>query len=225
MPELNIQDFGQPPEEEINSEELSKEEIENFYKSQIEKLRKEYEEKIKKSFEEGYKQGYEEAQKEIIPQLQNQFQSELEKKLKQKEEEISLKYNELKLELTKFLNEIYQKYKEHIDFIDELILSVIEEILYYMYVDPNNARYVAEEIIKLLEDLKNPPEVIVEISPQLKEYISPQQKNIKVIVKDELEGGDFIIKVENAQFENRFKEKLKILKDEIKREIKKNSPL
>ncbi|SNZ08100.1 hypothetical protein SAMN06265182_1159 [Persephonella hydrogeniphila] len=224
MPSLNIEDFGKSFQKP-NSEEMSKEQIESFYQNQIKKIQKEYEEKLKQVYQQGVKEGYEKGVEETEKRLTESFQEEIQKALKEQEEKLSAKYTQLKGEIGSILEELYQRYKEHVEFVDELILSVLEEIMEYLYINPENAKYISEEIKRIVDDLKQSPEITIEISPDIKPYIQFTGDNIKIVERDDFKTGDFTVKIENVQFENRFKEKVNILKDEIKREIKKNSPI
>ena len=224
MPSLDIEDFGRSLHKP-DSKEMSKEEIEKFYQERIKNLQKEYEERIKQSYQEGFEEGFKKASEEIKKTLTAEFEQKLKQALTEKEEELAVEQEKIKNQILEFFKEIKDRYRKHIDFVDELILSVLEEIMEYLYINPQNADYVSEEIKKIIEDLKIAPEITVEVSPQLKSFIDFQVENIKIVERKDFEGGDFTVKIENVQFESRFKEKVNILKDEIKREIKKNSPL
>ena len=224
MPDLDLEDFGRSLNRP-DSKELSKEDLEKFYQEQIRKLEKEYEEKLQQSYEKGFEEGYKNAAEEVKEILTKEFEQKLNKALEEKEKELGIKQEEIKKQVLDFLKEIKDRYRKHVDFVDELILSVLEEIMEYLYINPENADYVSEEIKKIIEDLKISPEITVEVSPQLRSFVDFQSDNIKIVERKDFKGGDFTVKIENVQFENRFKEKVNILKDEIKREIKKNSPL
>ncbi|WP_457642977.1 FliH/SctL family protein [Persephonella sp.] len=224
MPSLNIEDFGSPFQKP-NSDEMSKEEVEKFYQNRIKQLEKEFQKKIEESYQKGFSEGYKKAESEISQKLSQEFEKKLQEKLKEKESQQKSELEDLRQQVIKLLTEIHDRYKEHIQFTDELILSVLEEIMEYLFIDPSNLKFVSDEIEKIIEDLKAAPSITVEVSPQLKEFLGEVDSNIKIIGKEELKGGDFTVKIENVQFESRFKEKMKIVKDEIKREIKKNSPL
>jgi len=224
MAPLDLEDFGRSLNRP-DSKEISKEELDRFYQEQIKKLEREYEEKINQSYKKGFEEGYKKASEEVKETLTKEFEQKLNKALEEKEKEIGIQQEELKKQIIEFLKEIKDRYRKHVDFVDELLLSVLEEILEYLYINPQNADYVSEEIKKIIEDLKISPDITVEVSPQLKPFIDIRSDNIKIVERKDFQGGDFTVKIENVQFENRFKEKVNILKDEIKREIKKNSPL
>ncbi|MBK3332469.1 hypothetical protein GWK41_05260 [Persephonella atlantica] len=224
MYSLNLEDFSEN-EKKPDSQNVSKEEIEKYYQNQIKKLKEELHRKVEEAYKKGKEEGIKEGKEETERYLKEQFQKELLEKLEKKTKEITEEYEQRLSSLISLIDGIKEKYSQHVQFTDELILSVIEEIMEYLYIDPGNAEYIAKEIRSIIEDLKTAPEVVVEVSPQLKTYLERSGINLKIIENSQLEGGDFVIKIENVQFENRFKEKVKILKDEIKREIKKNSPL
>ncbi len=224
MPSLNLEDFGES-QEKIDTQTVSKEEIEKFYQNHIKKIKDELQKKIKEAYEKGLEEGFQKGKEETEKLLKDQFQKELSESLKKQEEKITQEFEKKLKSIFSLIDNLKEKYAQHVQFTDELILSVIEEVMEYLYVSPENAEYVAKEIKGIIEDIKNAPEIVIEVSPQLKGYLEGTGINIKLIENEQLEGGDFTIKIENIQFENRFKEKMKILKDEIKREIKKNSPL
>lgn len=224
MPPLELEDFG-ASQEKPNSDEMSKEEIEQYYQSQIKKLKLEYENKIKEIYKKAFDEGFEKGEKETKEKLNNEFNEKLKKELKRQEEHLQAEYVKLKKDIVSVLSELGERYRKHIQFTDELIISVLEEIMEYLYIDPSNMTYIAEELKSIIDDAKVSPKVRVEVSPILAPYFKNVASEIEVIENNKLKGGDFVVKMENAQFENKFKEKIKILKDEIKREIKKNSPL
>ncbi|WP_457643553.1 FliH/SctL family protein [Persephonella sp.] len=224
MPSLDIEDFGQPLKKP-QSDEMSKEEIEKYYQNQIKQIKQEYEKKLEESYKKGFSEGYSKAREEVSRELEEKCRQEVEEKLRLQQKQLNEEFQNLRNQIVSLLKEIHNKYIQHVQFTDELILSVLEEIMEYLYVDPSNVKFVSDEIEKIIDDLKTAPSITVEVSPQLKEFIGDVGEYVKIIENKEIEGGDFVIKIENVQFESRFKEKMKIVKDEIKREIKKNSPL
>jgi len=224
MPPLNIEDFGSPLKKP-NADGMSKEEIEKYYQNQIKKIKQEYEKKLKEEYEKGFKEGYRKGNEETTEKLTVQFEEKLKEKLEEKEKQLNSELEGLKKQIIDLLTEIHRRYAEHVQFTDELILSVLEEVMEYLYISPSNIKFISEEIEKIVDDLKTAPTITVEVSPQLKDFIGDIGENVRVVEKKDLQDGDFVVKIENVQFESRFKEKMKIVKDEIKREIKKNSPL
>lgn len=146
--------------------------------------------------------------------------------IKEKEEEINKKLKEKNKEISNILNQLKEKYMQKIDFIEELIISSLEEILNYLYLHPSNREILEKEIRDIIRQIKNSYSIKITISPYLKEYFKDVDKNeIEVEIDENLSQNDFIIEFDHVQIESNFKEKVKILKDEIKREIKKNTQI
>jgi len=224
MSSLDIEDFGQPIKKP-ESDGMSKEEIEEFYQNQIRKIKKEYEKKLEELHKKGFSEGYNKAKEEVSKELEEKCRKEIEEKLKLQRHQLQEEFQNLRTQIMEILKEIHQKYIQHVQFTDELILSVLEEIMEYLYIDPSNMKFISDKIEKIIDDLRTVPSITVEVSPQLKEFFRGMDENVKILENKEIQMGDFIVKIENVQFESKFKEKMKIVKDEIKREIKKNSPL
>ena len=236
MPKLNIEDFSNFFVKEIkrkeekenleNDESLTIEEIEKYYLDKIKNLEEKYikllEEEKKKAFEEGYKKAKKELEKEYKEKLEGSIRAILE----EKEKEINDKFREKNEEISQILNLLKEKYFQKINFIEELILSSLEEILDYLYLHPSNYQVVEKEIKNIIKQVKNSHTIKITISPQLKDYFKDIDKNeVEIEIDENLPEKDFIIEFDHVQIESNFKEKVKILKDEIKREIKKNSQI
>ncbi|RMD46918.1 MAG: hypothetical protein D6831_00925, partial [Aquificota bacterium] len=112
------------------------------------------------------------------------------------------------------------------DYIDELILSALEEILYYMYIDESNLDFLSREIKKLIYQIKKSSTIKLTIPPSMADLLKDlNMEELEIEIDDNLPKGDFIIEFDDVQLETNFQEKIKILKDEIKREIKKHSKI
>ncbi len=237
MPNLNIEDFSdiyfkvkekniEETKPDTENESISVEEVEKYYLEKIrlleEKYQKQIEEERKKAFEEGYKK----AKEELEEGFKERLEATLNDAIKEKEEEINKKLKEKNKEISKILNQLKEKYMQKIDFIEELIISSLEEILNYLYLHPSNREILEKEIRDIIRQIKNSYSIKITISPYLKEYFKDVDKNeIEVEIDENLSKNDFIIEFDHVQIESNFKEKVKILKDEIKREIKKNSQI
>ncbi len=237
MPNLNIEDFSnlylkvkerniEETKPDTENEPISVEEVEKYYLEKIrlleEKYQKHIEEGRKKAFEEGYKK----AKEELEEGFKEKLETTLNNVIKEKEEEINKKLKEKNKEISNILNQLKEKYMQKIDFIEELIISSLEEILNYLYLHPSNREILEKEIRDIIRQIKNSYSIKITISPYLKEYFKDVDKNeIEVEIDENLSQNDFIIEFDHVQIESNFKEKVKILKDEIKREIKKNTQI
>ncbi len=230
MPALNINDFRDLEQDKVlkskDKKEITPEAVEQIYIEKIKKLKEEYEKRLeevkKSSFEEGYKKGKEEAEKIY----ENKLREEIEKITKDHEIKIQKDIEQKSKELHEFLTKLKKEYEKRVSFIDELILSSLEEILHYMYINPSNYEFLSKEIKRIIFQLKNSSRIKLFVSPSLEKYVKDLEiEDLDLEVDERLEEGNFIIEFDHVQLEVNFKEKIKILKDEIKREIKKHTKI
>ncbi len=191
---------------------------------EIETLKTEFQKKLKeekeKAFQEGYQKGITEGKSKIEKQLNEQFQKIIEEKeneFKQKFAEI----DELKIQLQTFKEEIEKKYNEYLNHINNILLDSISEILEFLYIDPANENFISKIIQDILEEFKNQIDIEITVSPKLSKHLEEIFPNIKIKEDEKIEKGDFVIVFPELQIENKIKDKIDILKNEIKREIKK----
>ena len=197
---------------------------ENNEQNKIEILKEEFqkrlEEEREKAFQEGYKKGITEGKEEIEKKLKKEF----EKFVKEKEIELQKKENELKelnSKLKKFRDEIEKKYTQYLDHINQILLDSLSEILEFLYIESRNENLISKIIQDILTEFKEQIEAEITVSPELKEYVKSVFPNAEIKTDKNLEKGDFVIVFPELQVENKIKDKIEILKDEIKREIKK----
>ncbi len=197
---------------------------ENNEQNKIEILKEEFqkrlEEEREKAFQEGYKKGITEGKEEIEKKLKKEF----EKFVKEKEIEFQKKENELKelnSKLKKFRDEIEKKYTQYLDHINQILLDSLSEILEFLYIESRNENLISKIIQDILTEFKEQIEAEITVSPELKEYVKSIFPNAEIKTDENLEKGDFVIVFPELQVENKIKDKIEILKDEIKREIKK----
>ena len=231
MPSLDINDFRflKKGKEEITEEKKeevkpSLEEVEEFYRQEIEKIKKQYKEEIekevKKAFEEGYKKGIEEKKQEF----EGLLESEIKKAVEEERNRLLEEFSKVNKKIENLLIQIKEEYEKRVNYIDELILSALEEILYYMYIKPDNLEFISKEIRKIVNQLKNSSTVKIVIPASMEEMLKDLEvEGISLEIDENIPEGNFIVEFDNIQLETNFKEKIKILKDEIKREIKKHS--
>ncbi len=231
MPELNIEDFSvkdtyveEEKKQKERNNEKSSHDIEELYRKKIEEIKQFYEKKIEEEKKQAFEQGYSKAKEEIEKNYKDKINSILENALREKEIELKNEFKEKEKTFIDIVNKLKEKYEKHFNFIDELILSALEEILEYLYIDKRNTEYLAREIRKIIIQAKDESRIKIRIHPAIKEKIEELDIPSVVLECDEsMKEGDFLIEFDYVQFESNFKEKVKILKDEIKREIKKNT--
>ncbi|WP_299237888.1 FliH/SctL family protein [Sulfurihydrogenibium sp.] len=223
---LNLTDFTQLKnisenlEEKENGNNLEKE-IEAL-KNQINQLLKQIEVEKKNA----YKKGFEDA----IKSLKEKYKNALEQKIKEIEASFNDKYNaEIKQAedtIEKIQNALKQHYQIYLAKISEIISDSIAEILEFLYIHEKDPKEVAEKINEILEELREFKVLKIKISKdQNLELLQKFLSSVSLEIDENLKGNDFIIEFDNGKIENKFREKIEIVKDEIKREIKKLSEI
>ncbi len=212
---LDIEDFAEVLSVKNKIQEETKEDIERKYIEEIQRLKKEFketlEQEIKKAYESGFKEGYERANNE----LKREYQKQIEEIYKEKEEELLSVLNNLK----GFENKLREKFENYLSSTRELIVDSVDEILELLYIDKNSKDSIVKAIDSIITEFKESKEIEVVVGKQLYELLKDNFPNVKL--DPSLEENDFVVSFGDFQIENRLKEKLKIIKDEIKREIKK----
>ncbi|NPA52181.1 MAG: hypothetical protein GXO22_04750 [Aquificae bacterium] len=213
---LELEDFNNifSLREKAEKEE-TKEQLEKRYIEEIQKLKKEYEENIKIQTEKAYEKGLQEGYTQAETKLKKEYQNQLQSILKEKEKKIDNTLSQLK-EIEKQINE---KYKKYIDNIREILIDSLSEILQLLYIDTKNHNQITKAIETILLEFKEQEKIQIYVSEALYQTLKDTFNNLQK--NPQLENYDFIIDFGEFQIENKLKEKLKIIKDEIKREIKK----
>lgn len=213
---LELEDFNNiiSVKEKIKEEE-TKEQIEKKYIEQIQNIKKEYQQKLKEEVEKAYKKGFEEGINKANTQLKREYQLQLQEIVKEKESEIQYVLSKLK----SIEDSLKERYLEYINNIREIILDSLSEILELLYIDSHNQQNITKAIETILLEFKDQNKIEIQVSETLYPLLKDTFKNVKK--NPQLENDDFIIDFGDFQIENKVKEKLKIIKDEIKREIKK----
>jgi len=226
---IELDDFSPFLEPEKKEEEKKEEEIEReeaSLREEIERLRREYQEKIikmQREFKEEVEKAREEAFKRGFKEGERKKEEELKEVMKKREEELRrLQMEEiakLKTSLQKFEEEFKREKEEKLKKVEKALLSHLEELLDYLYLSSENASYVKEVIKELIDEFKGEELLSVEVGRKLKDVLNGE----KVKVCEELGECDFRINFSGFSIESNFKEKLKVLREEIEREIKKTS--
>jgi len=188
---LEIEDFNEILSVKNKIEEESKEE-EKKYIEEIQRLKREYQEKLKEEVKSAYKKGFHEG------------------------------YEKLKLavkELGYLESEIREKFENYLNNVRELIVDSIYEILEFLYIELKDRESIVKAIERIILEFKESDSMEILAGKELYEILKNSLSNIKL--DESLDNNDFVINFGDFQIENRLKEKLNIIKDEIKREIKK----
>ncbi|WP_456401277.1 FliH/SctL family protein [Persephonella sp.] len=225
MPNLDLEDFG-GSEDKPDLDKISKEEIERFYQDKIRKIEEDFKKRLEVEIENAYKQGYNEGITKGREEFDSKLKEILEKELKEREKEYINRLTELESKIQKVVESLNSSYKNYIDHINELILSALEEMLSYLYISPENEKFLSQQIISVINEFRSYPKLKITLSPDMEHVAQMLKKeNLDVSIDKTLVKGDFRINIEDIQLESNFKEKMQILKDEIKREIKKHSKI
>ena len=193
------------------------ERIEQFYQNKIEELEKHYNELINKVSQQSYEQGFNDASQKLQEEMQKRLE-EVERKLtEQKREEI----NQLQQKYQMFEEELEEKYKLFLSRFTDIFLDNVAEILEFLFIDKQNTPTIYDAIKKLLDDFSNYLPLSVVVSPQMYEEMKDLFKKVEVKKSEEFANNEFAIEFSDFKIENRIKQKLDVIKDEIKRETKK----
>jgi hypothetical protein len=213
---IELEDFS-PLLKASESEDESRERSEEYYQKQILKLREEFQKELERVRKEAYAQGFKEGSRQAAQELQEEYA----RKLKEIEEEYLKRFESLKLNIDSIVQELragLSAVKEN--FIKALSDSLVE-LFEYLFISPENAPFVKEKLKELLEEFEGEEVVKIEVGKTLYSFL----KGEAVKLSPELGDNDFKIVFKNYSVEARVEEKLKVIRDELEREIKKATTL
>ncbi len=203
--------------EEAKEEGREIQELERLYQEKIAQLEREYKELLTKVSKESYEQGFADAS--------SKFQKEMEEKITQIRQELTLQkqreLEELKEHYIDFEEEYDRKYTLYLSKFTDIVIDSMGEVLEFLFVDKANTETVKRALEKLLEDFSNYLPLSIQVNRHLYKEIKEKFTNVEVKKNEELKNNEFIIEFHDFKIENRIKEKLSVIKDEIKRETKK----
>ncbi len=192
-------------------------EIESFYQEKIEQMEKDYKELLNKVSKESYEQGFSDARQKLQKELEDKIAQIQQELARQKEGEIA----QLQKKYLNFEQEFAEKYNLFLTRFTDILLDNVAEILEFLFIDKKNAKTISEAIEKLLDDFSNYMPLDIIVSKKMYEDVKDRFKNVSVKKSNELKNNEFVIEFHDFKIENRIKEKLDVIKDEIKRETKK----
>ena len=190
---------------------------EEYYKKELQKLEQKYKHLVDEVSKEYYEKGLRETQERLEATYQKKLEeitSQYEMKLKENKKIEQQKINDLEASL-------YKTYERYIAQLTNILLDSLSEILEFLYINKQNSPYVTEIITRLLEDFHHFIPLSITVSESMVDEMRKVFHNIEIKGSSELQHNEFIIDFNEFKIENRIKEKLKIIEDEIKREIKK----
>ncbi len=191
--------------------------IEQFYQAKMEELEKHYKELINNISEQSYEQGFNDAAKK----LQRQIEEEHKKREKELEEQKHQEIMQLQKRYQELEEKLEEKHKLFLNRFADIFLDNVAEVLEFLFIDKHNTPTIYNAIKNLLNDFSNYMPLNVVVSDQLYEEIKDLFKGVEVKKSKELANNEFSIEFSDFKIENRIKEKLDVIKDEIKRETKK----
>ncbi len=198
-------------------EEEKEERREEYCKKELQKLEQKYKHLVEEVSKEYYEKGQQETQERLEATYQKRLEeltSHYEKKLEENKKIERQKIDDLEARL-------YKKYERYIAQLTNILLDSFGEILEFLYINKQNTPYVTEVIAKLLEDFHQFIPLSITVAESMVDEMRKIFHNIEIKGSSELQHNEFIIDFNEFKVENRIEEKLKIIEDEIKREIKK----
>lgn len=216
---LDLEDFSfiDASKESGVQEDHLKEQTEETCHKKLKALEKESFEAIGQEREKAYKEGYENARVELEREYGEKLQDELGQLRKKQEQEFS----ELKNQCLEVSSGISKKFEKQTLWLNDILLDDITDILEFLYISSNNKEGIARLIEKLIAEFQHAPAVAVHVNREMCDVIRMVLPDVKMVEDDEIQGKDFVIDFSDFQLENNIKEKIEVVKDEIKREIKK----
>ncbi len=203
--------------EEVKEQSQELQELEHLYQEKIAQLERKYKELLTKVSKESYEQGFADAS--------SKFQKEMEEKITQIRQELTLQkqqeLEELKEQYINFEEEYNKKYTHYLFKFTDIVVDSIGEVLEFLFIDKANTKTVKRALEKLLEDFSNYLPLSIQVNHHLYKEIKEKFTNSEIKKNEELQNNEFIIEFHDFKIENRIKEKLSVIKDEIKRETKK----
>lgn len=218
---LFLEDFSKK-EEDTQQTDTQREYIDKIadLEREIRNLKTILEEEKKIAFEEGYRKGIEDGFEKSKEEFEKKL-IELEDRAKKQTKDTLEQYLS---KIDENLDYIKKKYKSLLDGTIEIISDSIEEIIEFLYIENKFSELVIHQISSLVEEFYEYPQPVIRVSNDILAEIF-RKKGFEVLVDERLNGLDFVIDFKEFKIESKIEEKIRIIKDEIKREIKKLSEI
>ena len=101
--------------------------------------------------------------------------------------------------------------------IERVILSSLEEVLEFLFINPKNSEFVAQKVGELIKEFGGEELVRVEAGRNLVKALKGEEAELNPSLGE----NDFRLIFKEFSVESSFREKLNLLREEIEREIKK----
>lgn len=218
---LFLEDFSKK-EENTQQTDTQREYIDKIadLEREIRNLKTILEEEKKIAFEEGYRKGIEDGFEKSKEEFEKKL-IELEDRAKKQTKDTLEQYLS---KIDENLDYIKKKYKSLLDGTIEIISDSIEEIIEFLYIENKFSELVIHQISSLVEEFYEYPQPVIRVSNDILAEIF-RKKGFEILVDERLNGLDFVIDFKEFKIESKIEEKIRIIKDEIKREIKKLSEI
>ncbi|SMO56410.1 hypothetical protein SAMN06269117_11110 [Balnearium lithotrophicum] len=213
---LEKKDVNKKEEERNIEKEL--EDLRLHYQNEILLLKKKYEENLEKIKEEYYQRGFHEGMRSKENELRKYFTQELERIAQEKEAEISKFMEYLKQNLVKF----EEHNKETILKLLNSLVDSLSEIFEYLYISKDNLSFLEKKIKELIKTFEDEKFLYLEAGKKLYDFLEKSElSKLNIKLNQSLWDYDFKLNFKDFEIESKFSEKMKILKDEFEKEIKK----
>lgn len=216
---LMLEDFSLKPQQ--NTQKTKEEE----YLKEIQRLKREVEEiksNLLKEREIAYQQGLSEGMSKGYSLAKEEVEAQLKKIEEEKNNQLKETLKDYLVKIEDNIKNIQTSYKNVIAQTTEIISDSITDILEFLYLSEENKELVMRQIREILEEFFEYPKVYIRVgSQQLADIL--KARGLDVEFDERLKGLDFVMDFREFKIENNITEKLRIIKDEIKREIKKLS--
>lgn len=216
---LFLKDFSLR-EESNKSQEDEKEKLLNEIDQLLKKI--EYLESLREKekqeiFEDGYKRGKEEG----YSVAKSEFEVSIKSIEEKKRSELMAEVQSYIFNLEQNVQQLNKQYNSIVQKTIELISDAIGEILEFLYLDSENISPVLEQIVNLIEEFYDFPNFVIKVGNE--DLAKVLGSRYPVEIDKSLKGLDFVLDFKEFKVESKIEEKIRIVKDEIKREIKKLS--
>lgn len=193
--------------------ERSVEEVEAAYREELLKLQAKFKVEIERVREEAYREGFQAGIEKTREELEGKLKNSVEQVRKEYEEKLS----RLEQNLNSLLKQLNGAGQEVVRKFLKTVSDSLVEILEFLYISPENAPFVRKSLDELLSTFTSEEILSVEVGRELGKVF----KGDNVRVSEELGENDFRLIFKEFTLESKLKDKLKLLREELEREIKK----
>ncbi len=215
---INLDDFSLFIQKLEERDEDPKKEIEKLklkFQQEIINLQRKYEAQIEEEKEKAFNEGF----KEGVSVTEKKLTAEFEERIKRAVEEKNAELERINEEIERKIRKIELEVKEALKNLLNSILDNLSEILDYLYISEINKPYLERVIKELIRSFEGEEFLSIEAGNGLYEYL--KNKGLAVKKDENLGSCDFRLKFKDFEIESIVSEKLKNLREELEKEIKK----